>query len=804
MNYSGSFTWQIPSGLPATVDAIEYMTLRNERALHNINGGSPVFNDQQFEDYRTGKLQSTDWYPLVFSNFAPQTMHNLNAVGGNERTTYYAGLGYQYQEGFFASNDLNYTKYNVRSNITTKITDRLTFDLNLNSIMDQQDRPYQDSWWIIRGFWRQGAHIPAYANNDPTKLYHGLIEGDNPLSFMDRDICGYKKYNKKWIQSAASLKYDIPGVKGLYVKGLFSYDYYVSSSDLYQKEYTQYRYDAASDTYSKFVRQSPNRIRREAYFKAQTLAQASVNYDNTFGKHKVGGLMLWEAQKRTSDNFFAQRDLVLQLPYMFAGIAEGQQATMNAGADALYENSNLALAGRFNYAFSDKYLAEFLFRYDGSSRFAEGSQWGFFPAASLGWRVSEENFFKSLTALSFINQFKIRSSYGKTGDDNASSYQFVSGYNYPTSTSNRNFTGGYVFNGSFNASADNKGIPNPNITWYTAETFDIGTDIEAWHGLLGVSADYFSRLRDGLLATRSGGIPTVVGAGLPQENLNSDRTYGFELEVSHRNKIRDLSYNVKGMLSLARVKRLYVERDAIGSSWSNWRNNQNDRLQGVHQGYQGMGQYQSWEEILASPTYIGRSTIVGDYAYEDWNGDGEINGNDSHPIRYNQYPWMNFSMIFDANYKGFDLNFLLQGSAMSSLIYGEQLREPMWGSGDSGAMEQFMDRWHPADPKADPYDPATQWIPGHYAYTGTLPDVNSTFNVENGAYLRLKSVELGYTLPEKWMTKAGIKNLRVYANAYNLFTITKVKYVDPEHPNDTYGYLYPLNKSVSVGLNVKF
>ncbi len=804
MNYSGSFTWQIPSGLPATVDAIEYMTLRNERALHNINGGSPIFNDQQFEDYRTGKSQSTDWYPLVFGKYAPQTMHNLNAVGGNDRTTYYAGLGYQYQEGFFASNDLNYTKYNVRSNITTKITDRLTFDLNLNSVMDQQDRPYQDSWWIIRGFWRQGAHIPAYANNDPTKLYHGLIEGDNPLSFMNEDISGYKKYNKKWIQSAASLKYDIPGVKGLFLKGLFSYDYYVSSSDLYQKEYTQYRYDAASDTYSKFVRQSPNRIRRESYFKAQTLAQASLNYDNTFGKHKVGGLLVWEAQKRTSDNFFAQRDLVLQLPYLFAGIAEGQQATMNAGADALYENSNLALAGRFNYAFSDKYLAEFLFRYDGSSRFAEGSQWGFFPAASLGWRVSEENFFKSITALSFINQLKIRSSYGVTGDDNASSYQFVSGYNYPTSSSNRNFTGGYVFNGSFNASADNKGIPNPNITWYTAETFDIGTDIEAWHGLLGVSADYFSRFRDGLLATRSGGIPTVVGAGLPQENLNSDRTYGFELELSHRNKIRDLNYNVKGMLSLARVKRLYVERDAIGSSWSNWRNNQNDRLQGVHQGYQGMGQYQSWEEILASPVYIGRSTIIGDYKYEDWNGDGEINGNDSHPIRYNQYPWMNFSMIFDANYKGFDLNFLLQGSAMSSLIYGEQLREPMWGSGDSGAMEQFMDRWHPADPKADPYDPATEWIPGHFAYTGTLPDVNSTFNVENGAYLRLKSVELGYTLPEKWMAKAGIKNIRVYANAYNLFTITKVKYVDPEHPNDTYGYLYPLNKSVSLGLNVKF
>ena len=804
MNYSGTFSWQIPSGLPGTVDAIEYMTLRNERAMHNINGGSPIFNDQQFDDYRTGKKQSTDWYPLVFSNYAPQTIHNLNATGGNDKTTYYVGLGYQYQEGFFKSSDLGYTKYNVRSNITTKITDRLTFDLNLNSVMDQQDRPYQDSWWIIRGFWRQGAHIPAYANNDPTKPYHGLIEGDNPISFMDEDIVGYKKYNKKWIQTSTSLKYDIPGVKGLYLRGLFSYDYYVSSTNIFQKEYSQYRYDEASDTYTKFIRQSPNRIRREAYFKAQSLAQASLNYDNTFGKHKVGGLVLWEAQKRTSDNFFAQRDLVIQLPYLFAGIAEGQQATMNSNADALYEDSNLALAGRFNYAFKDKYLAEFLFRYDGSSKFAEGSQWGFFPAASVGWRISEENFFKNISALSFVNQLKIRSSYGKTGDDNASSYQFISGYNYPTSTSNRNFTGGYVYNGSFNASADNKGIPNPFITWYTAETFDIGADLEAWNGLLGFSGDYFSRNRQGLLATRSGGIPTVVGASLPQENLNGDRTYGFELELSHRNQIRDLHYNVKGMVSLTRVKRLYVERDAIGSSWNNWRNNQNDRLQGVHQGYQGDGQYESWEDILASPIYIGRSTIIGDYKYEDWNGDGEINGNDSHPIRYNQYPWMNFSMIFDASYKGFDLNFLLQGSAMSSLIYGEQLREPMWGSGDSGAMDQFMNRWHPVDPKADPYDPATQWVSGHYAYTGTLPDANSTFNVENGAYLRLKSVELGYTLPSKLITKTGIKNLRIYANAYNLLTITKVDYVDPEHPNDTYGYLYPLNKTVSIGLNVKF
>lgn len=803
MNYSGSFTWQIPSGLPSTVDAIQYMTLRNEQAMHNVNGGSRVFGDDQFEAYRTGEKQSTDWYPLVFSDYAPQTVHNLNATGGNEKTTYYASIGYQYQEGFFNSSDLSYTKYNVRSNVTSKLSDRLTLKLNLSFINDEQNRPYVDSWWIIRSFWRQGPQIPAYANGDKTKPFHGLIEGDNPISFMDADISGSRKYNKKWIQPSGSLEYDIPGVEGLSLKGLFSYDYYVENNNEYQRKYNQYRYDEASETFSTFTRQSPNRINRSVVFDEQILAQASLNYDETFDMHKVAGTVIWEAQKRQGDNFAARRDLVLQLPYLFAGSADGQIGTMDP--NALYEDSNMGLAGRFNYAFDEKYLAEFLFRYDGSSRFGTGSQWGFFPAASLGWRVSEENFFESITALSFVEQLKIRASYGKTGDDRASSYQFISGYNYPTNARGRNFVGGYVFDGSFVASADNKGIPNPNITWYTSTTFDIGVDFEGWNGLLGFSGDYFSRKREGLLDRRTGGIPTVVGASLPQENLNSDRTYGFDLELNHRNRInRDFYYNMKGLFSIARVKRLYVERAPLGSSWDNWKSNQNDRLQGAHWGLQGDGQFQSWEEIYSSPYYIGRGTIIGDYKYEDWNGDGEINGNDDHPTRYNQYPWMNFSYIFNATYKSFDINFLLQGSAMSSLIYGEQLRIPLWGSGESGAMVQFMDRWHPVDPKVDPYDPSIEWVEGRFAYTGTLPPATSTFNTENSAYLRLKSVELGYTLSSKWVNKIGIKNFRIYTNAYNLFTITKVDYVDPEHPDSTYGYLYPLNKTVSVGLNVKF
>lgn len=804
LNYSGNYIWQFPSGLPKTVDIYQYMTLRNELAKHNVNGGAPVFTDQDFEDYRTGKKQSTDWYPLVFAAYAPETQHNLSATGGNEKVQYYVGAGYLYQGSFFKSDDLNYQRYNLRSNITAHVTKQLTLDAGINLVSEVTNRPYTDSWWIIRSFWRQGPQIPAYANNDPTKPFHGLIEGDNPVSFMDKDIVGYKKFANSWIQPSLSLKYDLSFIKGLSVKTLFSYDYAIDNRTYFQKEYNQYRYDEASATYSVFTRQSPDRITREAYFRSQILSQTSLNYSGTFNRHDVSGVLIWEVQKRKGDNLIAQRDLGLPLPYLFAGIPLGQIGRMNTGANDLYETANLGLAGRVTYAFSDKYLAEFLFRYDGSSKFADRYQWGFFPGGSVGWRISEEEFIKNSSSLSFIDQLKVRASYGVTGDDGASSYQWISGYEYPSSSDRRNFTGGYVFDGNFIASVNSTGIPNPFITWYTSKTFDAGIDFEGWNGLLGFTFDYFNRRRSGLLAQRNGGIPTVVGAELPQENLNSDMTYGYDMSVSHRNTIGKLAYSLKGILSYTRVKALYVESQSFGSSWSNWKNNQNNRLQGVWWGYTGNGRYESWDDIWSSPVYVGRGTVPGDYKYDDWNGDGEINGLDSHPFQLSSTPWLNFSLIGNASYNGFDISFLLQGSALSTVQYIEQLYQPLWGNNESAAMTQFMDRWHPADPKADPYDPATEWIPGHYAYTGSLPDAASSFNSVNGSYLRLKSIELGYTLPSRVSDRIGIENIRVYVNGYNLVTWTEVQYIDPEHPSSLWGYVYPMNKTVSAGINITF
>jgi len=208
-----------------------------------------------------------------------------------------------------------------------------------------------------------------------------------------------------------------------------------------------------------------------------------------------------------------------------------------------------------------------------------------------------------------------------------------------------------------------------------------------------------------------------------------------------------------------------------------------------------------WNDIRTYPIFKERDLLPGDYKYMDWNEDGEINGQDEHPFAFDQTPWLNFSTNLQANYKNFDISALFQGSALGSMEYKEPLYA-IWGQYGGGTLTQYLDRWHPNDPTADPYDPNTTWSQGHYAYTGRYPKNNSDFNRVSTAYLRLKSLELGYSLPT--FSKHPNMKLRVFANTYNLFTITAVKFVDPEHPDDDLGRMYPLNKTYTLGLSMTF
>ena len=804
LTYNGTYGWEVPYGLPKPVDAVDYMILSNELSQHNVNGGHLSFTDDDIEAYRNGSKQSTNWYTPVVRNAAPQTQHNLSATGGNENTTYYISLGYTNQQGIFRSNDLNYKRFNLRSNLSTHISKNLTFDLYLSGIMDEKDQPYQDAWWIIRSFWRQVPTQSIYANNDPKYLNNGQVDGSNPVAMSNASIDGYKTFANKWFQSSAALTYNIPFVDGLSIKGLYSYDYENSSNKDFQKQYNQYTYDASSNTYNPIVQQAPSTVLREFFEYPDNLQQLSLNYLHGFGAHNVQALLLYEQSYRSADNFYARRELSIPVDQLLAGNSNNQVGNMyNDENSNFYRRSNKALVGRLNYNFQSKYLVEFSFREDGSSQFGPGQQWGFFPAISGGWSLSDENFWKNSKSLSKIEHFKLRASYGKVGDDASAAYQYISGYYYPAQDGDYNtLPPGSVFGGTFINSIQSKGLPNPNITWYTSKTLDVGVDVSAFKGLIGGSVDWFRRDRTGLLATEVLSLPDVVGSSLPQENLNGDRAEGMDFEVTHRNNIGNFNYNLRGTFSYVRTLNTTQVQAAAGNSYLNWRNNNSERNNNIFWGQGAAYRYENYNDILNSPVFVGRGTVVGDYAYEDWNGDGVIDGNDYHPVARTGEPMITYGLAISGSYQGFDFSVLFQGASMVDVSYFEQLNTPLWGGGS--ALSQFLDRYHPSDPKADPYDPNTTWIPGYYAYTGTVPDVNSLFNIQNASYIRLKSAEIGYTLPKQWTSYAGVKAVRVYANGYNIATFTKLKYLDPEHPSSTYGYLYPLDKIFSFGINVTF
>jgi TonB-linked SusC/RagA family outer membrane protein len=803
LEYNGSYGFQYPHGLPKSADAASSMMIINEDNMDNDKGGTVRWSQDQINEYLSGQKKSTDWYHAIMRNGAPQTQHTLSISGGDNKIQFYASAGYQYQESFLRSKDNNYEKFNVRSNISAKISNRLKVELNLSGIMEDNHKNYFGTDWIIRCMQRAPAFYPVFANNNPDYLGFEPVD-TNPYAMTHSDISGYKLYKTRWLQSSASAEYDIPGIDGLKLKGMFSYDYEEDNDKAYKKAFNLYNYDEVSDSYSGTLYNSPNQVKRTVYFKENCLYQLSLAYKHVFDKiHNIGALLLVEGQTKKGDNFYASREVSLDMDQLFAGNSDNQVASMSTSDGDLYKESNLGLVGRFTYDYLSKYLAEFSFRYDGSSKFASGHRWGFFPSASLGWRISEENFWRK-SKLNFIDNAKIRVSYGKLGDDKASSYQFLTGYNYPASGSSKNLPGGYIFNGTYYNSSASTGIANKNITWYVSKTFDIGFDFDAWHGLLGFTVDYYNRIRSGLLATRVKSLPSVVGAALPQENLNGDQTQGFEIELKHRNHIRDFNYCFNGNISFSRSKHRYVESGAYGNSYNQWRNDANYRNKDIWWGYGEDGRYTSYRDIANSDVYTDRSTLPGSYKYEDWNGDGVINDLDKHPIAYSgSCPRINFGMTATANYKGFDLCLLFQGALKRSVSYDEILAQPCWGNDNSGTLKMFLDRWHPKDPLADPFNINTEWVPGKYAYTGIIAKDNSLFRIYNTNYLRLKSAELGYTVPKLLISKLGIHSLRFYINAYNLFTLCNMKYLDPEHPDDHHGCVYPLNKTITFGINIK-
>ncbi len=661
ISYTGNTSWQTPSGLPRTVDAVDYMLLANEHDMNQVNGaGTWRYSQEMIDAYRSGLRSSTNWYDAVIRDFAPQAQHNVSVSGGTPKTQYFTSFGYQFQESFFNSDQgFDYNKYNLRANLTSRITDHLSFELKTNAIMDQRNRTQYGSNQIVRATWRQLPIDPIYANGTPPYYFQTTIsEANNPVAWIDRDYVGYIRYHSKTFQSSAALSYNVPFVNGLTARALYSYDYGINEDKNFSRSYQQYRFDETANAYTAFTHRTPSQVRRDFYDRTSTMYQLSLNYVNTFGNaHNVNALLLTEGRKQEGDSFYSLRQLSIDIDELFAGNADNQIGNMDPSRR--FEYANESFIGRVNYDFRGKYLVEGAFRVDGSSRFPANSRWGFFPAASVGYRISEENFWKN-SALSFVSDFKLRASYGIMGDDSGVDYQFVTGYTYPASAA---FFGGAYVNG-----VASTGIPNYNITWYESETMNAGFDMQLWNGLLGVTFDVFQRNRTGLLTTRIAALPGMMGAELPEENLNSDVNLGYELELNHKNTIGELRYSLRGHVALTRLMNKYVERADDRSRYHNWRNNTQDRYKNIWWGLQAGGQYRSFAEIAEFPVYTSRGEIPGNYYHEDWNGDGVIDGMDLHPIGLNTTPLLNFGFTGDFTYKWLDLYMLWQGAELSNVF----------------------------------------------------------------------------------------------------------------------------------------
>lgn len=802
VSYSGVYGITAPTGIPEMCNAAEWVTLKNESEVNA--GRNPWCTPEEYEKWQTGApgYESTDWVAAVLKKTASQHQHMLSVNGGNDRATYYVSFGYLNETGLLKNaDDISYNQYNFRSNLNFKFTDNLIADVNISGRFADNNSTAYDYATIMS----QATQIPPiykiYANDNPDYLNDVLPS--NPVAYASSEKAGYAKTTSAGIQTTTSLTWNVPFVQGLSAKVLFAYDWGNSHGKAVNKGYNVYSYSAQNDTYTTVPKGKPANISQSGSYSTLMNSQWSINYKNSFGKHNVEAGVVWETFDRTGDWYGLSREYKI---YTNDTIDQANDINSkdNSGTDAQYRN--LSLITRAHYDYKGKYLIDFASRYDGSWRYAPGHRWGFFPSVSAGWRVSEEPFIKDNIG-HILTNFKIRASYGQAGEDAGNAFQWISAYTVGTGS-------GYIFKpGETTPGTSSPILVNDDLTWLRINTADIGFDATLWDGLLGIEFDWYQRDRTGLLAYRNTSVPWYFGQDLPQENLNSDRVMGLDLTLSTRKRWGDFVFGARLIMNYARSMRMYIEQQPYNNAFRNFWSNNAYRMQGYASTYKVIGRFQNMEEIyhavIHDPSYGGTKYVLpGDFIYDDTDGDGIITNYDKRDNGFwNSTPKFNYGLNLDFAWKNFDVNILLNGAAMYSLKYDGLYTTMLGIEGAHNAPKYMLDRWH----RADIYDPDSEWIPGNWPAMRKSSDVHSVYNDSDfwrkkGDYLRLKSLEIGYTIPDSVLRKVKIQKARIYVNGYNLFTICDpfLKPFDPEKGDGGYTYSYPLSRLFNFGVNITF
>lgn len=801
---NSSITLTQNTNFPKFLNGLDYATWYNRaQQMDGVDKGNYRFTDEELERIKNGDPElhtysNTDWFDLLFQKIAPIYTNNISVSGGSNNIKFYTMIGAYNQKGIIKHT--SYDRYNFRANMDAKVTDNIDFSFNLSGNVAKEDEPGAGAGTgsyasILQQALLSYPYLPAYTSiGTPVGSINQNGNGNNnPLAA--RDLSGKNNIKSSYFQGNMSLKYKLPFIKGLSFKFDASY---VKNYKMQKKYFLPYDLACWNQSTREWTTQTgriASKVSLGQWFTEteEIMTRPTMEYSNTFGKHTISGMFLYEYSVSNGSSLSGGRT-----DYPITDIIDmdfGLEVDKDLVKGGHTKDKRGGYVFRLNYGYNEKYLFEFTGRIDASTALPAKYRWGFFPNVSFGWRISEEKFFKK--AAPFIDNMKLRVSAGRLGSDRAISNTMTY---FSTATLSKDPV--VLFGQNAQKYMSLSSPTNPLLKWELTDSYNVGLETSMWNGLLGVEMDLFYMKTTRSLDSQSSSFPPSLGSYYsPYINYGSHDNRGFELVLSHHNRIKDFVYNIRGNVSWARNKVIKSTENPSVPLYER----RNGRPMGEYLGFKALGLFQSDGEIAHSAVY--GPTLPGDVKLKDINGDGKITWDqDLTVIGRSSIPEMMFGLNLNVNWKGVDFNALFQGAAICDVdlcgIYS-----------DRGGIRDntFYTRPFYADGNSPYYLVEGSWRPDNtnakYPRLGIVErdngGKNSSWWVKDGAYIRLKTLQIGYTLPIKWCTSIGLKSVRTYISGSNLLTLSHLKYFDPEMPSVNQGY-YPQQRTYEFGLNMSF
>ncbi len=786
--YSGMMT---PTVIPEVTDAAGYATMLSE--YQTYQGKARRYTDTDIELFKSGvdpwEHPNTDWYGDLIEKYTNTTRHNVTLDGGANGMIYYVSFGYKTDDAIYKASSTKYKQYNVRTKLEMPINEWLKTNIELAGFLNDRQYPYKSADAIVGQSTRL---VPTNWSYWPTKegRYPGpdIEYGDNPVETQtfSAGVNDQKTYR---VLSTFGATIDVPFVKGLSFTGSYSYDltnYY--NKAFYQPWILYYpNWEQATRNSQGYITDMPltptprglstpeNSERYDRTINKTTMF--NVNYIKSVGDHNMSFFAGYEQYQSDWNYFRGYRKYYISsiIQTMNAGNAKDQNLEGNA---SIYARKSVI--GRATYDYQGKYLAEVVFRADGSLKFPEKKRWGYFPGVLVGWRASEEGFWKD--NLSAVNYFKLRASYGKMGMDPGDPFQYLNSYGITTGMT-------FGSSGSIATAVGPPVIANPLITWETQTTYNVGFDSKLLNDLIHFNIDMFKNRREDILATKDASVPNFTGLSLPQENIGIVDNRGIEFEAGiHKAVNKDLFINFGGNFSYNKNEIVFMDEPERSVEWQQL----TGHPFGAQLMYNAIGIYKDEAQVNSTPHVSG--AVPGDVIFEDVSGDGEITNDDRILVDEYDYPFTFYGLNMDASYKGFTLSILLQGQGK---VFKRSQYDNRRGEAGNYYQWQYDNRWTPTNTETDV---ARAYNRDDLYWS---PDVRmSTYWLENCAYLRLKNLVLNYAIPTNYYSKAGIAKVSVFVSGNNLALLYSANKIwDPEANNPG---VYPLMKTFAIGANITF